>query len=380
MPRRPLDILNLSVLVLLLLMTLGFAAAGRLPNWGPAAVRYSVLIGLMFVLVRCERTAWGGRFGTLLTNLYPLPVIAEVFNSLQPLITALGMPNQDAALIAIDRALLGGWDATVWTWQFIRPWLNDLMHVSYCTYYVFPIVVGLAVWRRSPPRARRFIFAVVLAFYVSYAGYFLVPARGPRFAQWPAENVETRTTPVSRFIYDTLNEAEKTKDDVFPSGHNMITAVCLIAAWRFDRRLFWCLLPVGVLLAISTVYCRFHYVIDVIAGIGLAFVTLPLANAIYDRWERRRGEPTGVDLMPAAIKEPRGLATTLGWMPVCLTPPARTAGTSCKGCRRTRRAGGASSRCPPASSSPRTPSSRWPARGGASGRTAARRSPAGGAT
>ena len=300
MPRRPLDILNLSVLVLLLLMTLGFAAAGRLPNWGPAAVRYSVLIGLMFVLVRCERTAWGGRFGTLLTNLYPLPVIAEVFNSLQPLITALGMPNQDAALIAIDRALLGGWDATVWTWQFIRPWLNDLMHVSYCTYYVFPIVVGLAVWRRSPPRARRFIFAVVLAFYVSYVGYFLVPARGPRFAQWPPENVETRTTPVSRFIYDTLNEAEKTKDDVFPSGHNMITAVCLIAAWRFDRRLFAALLPVGLLLAVATVYCRFHYVIDVIAGIGLAFVTLPLSNAVYDRWARRRGEPTGIDPMPGA--------------------------------------------------------------------------------
>jgi membrane-associated phospholipid phosphatase len=317
-PRRPLDILNLAVLILLLLMTFAFAAAGRMPDWRPSAVRYAVLIGLMFLIVWCVRKGWRGRAGQTLANFYPLLVIAEVFNSLQPLITALGVPNRDRALAAIDRALLGGWDATAWTAQFIRPWLNDLMHVSYCTYYVFPIVVGIAMWRRSPPRARRFIFAVVLAFYVSYAGYFLVPARGPRFAQWPQENVQTRTTPISRAIYDTLNEAEKTKDDVFPSGHNMITAVCLIAAWRFDRRLFAALLPVGVLLAISTVYCRFHYVIDVIAGIGLAFVTLPLANAIYDRWARRHpevvaagaGGPEGVasapDLAAAAPDPPSG--------------------------------------------------------------------------
>lgn len=294
-PRRPLDILNVSVLAVLLMMTFALAAAGRLPDWRPSAARYGLLVGLVFVIAWCERRSWRGRLGQVLVDFYPLLVIAEVFNSLQPLITAVGLPNRDAALIAIDRALLGGWDATVWTGRFVRPWLNDVMHVSYCTYYVFPVVVGAATWRRSPPRARRFIFAVALAFYVSYAGYFLVPARGPRFAQWPPDNVQTRTTPISRTIYDTLNEAEKTKDDVFPSGHNMITAVCLVAAWGFDRRVFWALLPVGFMLAVSTVYCRFHYVIDVVAGIGLAFVTLPLANAIYDRWARRRGMPTGTE-------------------------------------------------------------------------------------
>ena len=48
-------------------------------------------------------------------------------------------------------------------------------------------------------------------------------------------------------------------------------------------------LPVGLLLAAATIYCRYHYVVDVFAGFALAFVTLPLAYRLYDRWARRRG-------------------------------------------------------------------------------------------
>jgi membrane-associated phospholipid phosphatase len=69
----------------------------------------------------------------------------------------------------------------------------------------------------------------------------------------------------------------------------MVTTACLIGAWRSNRRLFWGLLPVGLLLAAATIYCRYHYVVDVIAGFALAFVTLPLAYRLYDRWARRRG-------------------------------------------------------------------------------------------
>jgi membrane-associated phospholipid phosphatase len=121
-----------------------------------------------------------------------------------------------------------------------------------------------------------------------------VPARGPRTAQAELYSVSTRTTPISRSIYDFLDKAEKTKDDVFPSGHNMITAVCLMAAYGFNRRIFWSLLPVGIMLAISTVYCRLHYVIDVIAGIALAFVTMPLGYRLYDWWmqDERASKPS----------------------------------------------------------------------------------------
>ena len=86
-------------------------------------------------------------------------------------------------------------------------------------------------------------------------------------------------TPLSRAIATTINELERTKFDVFPSGHTMITTVG--APGRLSPRAAGssgCLLPVAVGLILSTVYCRYHYVVDVLAGLILAFVSVPLGD------------------------------------------------------------------------------------------------------
>ncbi|HWC64673.1 MAG TPA: phosphatase PAP2 family protein, partial [Thermoanaerobaculia bacterium] len=85
-----------------------------------------------------------------------------------------------------------------------------------------------------------------------------------------------------RTISRKLNELEHTKDDAFPSGHTMITVFCLLVAWRDTRKLFRAWLPIATLLVVSTIYCRFHYVVDVLAGLSLAFLALPLGERFYE--------------------------------------------------------------------------------------------------
>jgi membrane-associated phospholipid phosphatase len=191
-------------------------------------------------------------------------------------------------LIAADRALLGG-DPTVWLQRFLRPALTDLFFVSYLSYYFIAIALGIVIWRRSAPMARRFIFTLSLSYVLSYAGYFAVPALGPRVALASRHTVPLETTAVSRAISSTLDELEHTKLDVFPSGHTMIAVVVLIVAWQRARDTFWWLLPVAICLVISTVYCRFHYVVDTLAGALLAAVTVPLGDRLYDRLTERPG-------------------------------------------------------------------------------------------
>ncbi|HVG36479.1 MAG TPA: phosphatase PAP2 family protein, partial [Thermoplasmata archaeon] len=70
-------------------------------------------------------------------------------------------------------------------------------------------------------------------------------------------------------------------------GHTMITTAVLIVAWRRAWKLFWWLLPAATLLIFSTMYCRYHYLVDVIAGIVLAFATVPVGDWLYDRLTRR---------------------------------------------------------------------------------------------
>jgi membrane-associated phospholipid phosphatase len=67
----------------------------------------------------------------------------------------------------------------------------------------------------------------------------------------------------------------------------MIATAVLVVAWRRFRKLFWLLLPVAFLLILSTMYCRYHYLVDVLAGVVLAFVTVPLGDRLYDRLSAR---------------------------------------------------------------------------------------------
>ncbi len=181
-----------------------------------------------------------------------------------------------------DRALFGV-DVTIWAERFVTPFRNDLFAAAYTTYYFLALTLGGLLFALRRADARRFFFTVVLAYHVSYAGYFVIPGLGPRVTLADRQRVSVHDTPISRAIDDTLNKMEQTKYDVFPSGHTMIAVVVLIVAFQRLRPAFWFLLPVATGLVISTIYCRYHYAIDVIAGIALAAVTVPIGDRLYDR-------------------------------------------------------------------------------------------------
>ncbi len=58
----------------------------------------------------------------------------------------------------------------------------------------------------------------------------------------------------------------------------MISLVSLILVWRSARRLLPVLVPVVVLMILSTVALRFHFVIDVTAGALLAWPSVRLCD------------------------------------------------------------------------------------------------------
>jgi membrane-associated phospholipid phosphatase len=68
----------------------------------------------------------------------------------------------------------------------------------------------------------------------------------------------------------------------------MISVAVLLVAWKRSRKTFWFLLPVATGLIISTVYCRYHYVIDLIAGATLACISVPIGDRFYDRLVKSR--------------------------------------------------------------------------------------------
>lgn len=297
---RPTEAIHAAALVVLTALTL--ALRHRLADPGGLLLRYVALAGILAVVtLMAPREDERPGLVAVLLDFYPAVFLPVLFNMLEPLIAALRGRARDDLLIAADRALFGV-DVTVWLERFTRPWLNDVFYMFYATYYFLALALGLVLWLRDRPAARRFVFTLMVVYYVSYAGYFAVPALGPRFSQASLYTVSLTGTPISRFINDSINSLEKTKFDVFPSGHTMVSVAVLLVAWKRARDVFGWLLPIATGLIVSTVYCRFHYVVDVIAGAALAFVTVPLGDGLYDRMILR---PWSIPSLPQAPKPRR---------------------------------------------------------------------------
>ena len=68
----------------------------------------------------------------------------------------------------------------------------------------------------------------------------------------------------------------ETDGAAFPSSHVAIALVTVYFSFCYLRRIRWFHLVMAILLCLSTVYCRYHYAVDVLGGALTAAVLLPL--------------------------------------------------------------------------------------------------------
>jgi len=293
---RPTEAIHFGATAILAGMTV--LLRHRLADPGGMLLRYGALaLALLWIAVLARREATLPRALSVLIDFYPVAFLPIIFNTLEPLIEAARGGARDEILAAADRALFGV-DVTVWLQRVARPAVNDVFFLLYSTYYFLALALGVLLWIRDRETARRFIFSLMLVYYVSYAGYFFVPALGPRFAQASRYAVSLTGSPIARGISDTINGLEKTKFDVFPSGHTMVAVAVLMVAWKRARDAFRYFLPLALGLIVSTVYCRYHYAVDAIAGAALAIVAVPVGDWVYDR-AAGRTKLVGAGLLPA---------------------------------------------------------------------------------
>lgn len=198
-----------------------------------------------------------------------------IFNSLGDIIPFIRQHYYDDVLIRMDYQLFAA-HPTVWMERFNNAWLTALFQIAYISYYCMPIALGTSLLIKDKQEEfETAVFTIVLCFYLSYIGYVLFPAVGPRFMLKHLQTADLRTGPMTLWIQQILNSLEHNKTDAFPSGHTAVGLVSLYYAGKYKERvLFRILVPAVSALIVSTVYLRYHYVIDVIAGILLAALTI----------------------------------------------------------------------------------------------------------
>jgi membrane-associated phospholipid phosphatase len=276
---RPSDLLTLSFLVLLACLAVFSASVN--PSWAMLLATYAALTILTLAAAVYRTKTGSAKSGFHLSVVVTVLTVLYIFNSLGALIAGLHATTYDARLIAVDHAIFGV-HPTVWMERLINPLLTGLLQFAYISYYFIPLSLGIVLIVRGRfGEFEEVLFGILLCFYLSYVGYLLVPAIGPRFTLSHLQTGDLQVSPFIATIQDALNRLEKNKTDAFPSGHTAVSLMSLFYAWKVrEKKLFAGLIPVVTGLIISTVYLRYHYVIDVIAGIALTVLTIALAPGL----------------------------------------------------------------------------------------------------
>ena len=105
---------------------------------------------------------------------------------------------QSLALLAACLVLWGGKPLPAWFHYEAHPALTDLL--AACYFAFFPIVLGgvaYYAWRRSEPSAARFYNGLIGIYLAGLAGYLLLPAAGPAFTTLPDQGAGGILAPVT---------------------------------------------------------------------------------------------------------------------------------------------------------------------------------------
>lgn len=187
-------------------------------------------------------------------------------------------------------SMVQGWEARVFGEQLSftaarrwpHRWLSELLHLGYFSYYFVVPAAALAVWRRAGDRGlERAAVTVGLAFFLCYVVFAVFPVAGPRYEFVRIEG-PAAGGPVFELVHGVL-EAGSSKGTAFPSSHVAAATAALLAARRDARRWFWFLVVPVALLTVGTVYGRFHYAVDAVAGLAVAVAAYAGTPALVRR-------------------------------------------------------------------------------------------------
>ncbi len=265
--------------------------------WENAALHAGLALLVWFLppLMRASgRTVW-----RLLGEIY-LPLIFPLFYSEMQYLGLIYFPFEgslDPALISVEERLFGCQPSVVWSRAWPWPWFHELMEFAYFTYY---FLAAAYVWllMRSPTdrpeqrwdALRDFVRDLSVTMLICYTFYTLFPAWGPKYFRLGF--VEVPGGPFTA-IMRHIHEKGAILGAAFPSSHVAASLIPWWHTWRRFPRHRWWMTALFVLLCMSTVYNRYHYVVDVLAGLLLGALVMYAGARLGDtardrlRWRRR---------------------------------------------------------------------------------------------
>ncbi|HYL20918.1 MAG TPA: phosphatase PAP2 family protein [Gemmatimonadales bacterium] len=262
------DVVTLLYVVIATAAVLAFSGADH-AGWYWLLTAHALIVVLVLLAPAARRAGPLGRF---VGDWYPMLLLGGLYAEVGVVNVDLGYQH-DLLIQRLEQWVFGSQLSYRWIREMPNPLLSWLLHTCYLAYYAILYASPLGLWisgRRDA--ARRTIFAVMVTFYLCYVFFLFFPVAGPRYAFDLAHNVATEVWPAR--LAQWLLDRGDSWGAAFPSSHVAAAVVACVCALRYWRPLGLVLAPLTLGLVLSVVYGQFHYAVDAVAGLIVAFAVL----------------------------------------------------------------------------------------------------------
>ena len=296
-----------------LVVMLAALCLGRGPNRSACILRVSADLGaFLFVLalVRGPVLRPATAASSLLYRTAVIGTLLSSFFQLREILPAVAPWSVDGRIYQLDLRVFGV-EPSVYLDRFVTESTTEWFAFFYFLYFLILCVhvLPMVYWNRDTQLLGRFATGTLMMFLSAHLLYMLVPGYGPYWYLKDSFHHDLVGGPFWHLVRETV-DAGGAQKDIFPSLHTAAPTFLAIFSFR-HRKLYpfkytW---PVVAFLAtqiiLATMFLRWHYLIDIVAGLTLATTASLLGQHIAD-WERAKRERLGLQPVWSPLAFPRG--------------------------------------------------------------------------
>ena len=285
----------LAVVGMLILLFHGDAV----PSWAWLAGGHVIAMALIHSLIGLGAARREGTLLGWLRHFYPLLLYLALYRETAVLNQMFYSGYLDGDFMRWEERLFGMQPSLVLMQRWPYVWLSEILYGAYFSYYLMIAGVAVILYARHRAAFSQYMTVISLIFYLCYLGYILLPVVGPRaffetglapFGEpgWPIVSppVFPEAIRAGPFfgIMEILYRHFEGPGAAFPSSHVAAALGTVYFSFRFLPQIRWVHAVLVVLLCVATVYCRYHYVLDVVAGVVTATILIPMGNRLHQRF------------------------------------------------------------------------------------------------
>ncbi len=272
---------KITILLVIINIILTIIGGSRIENRFFYLILFLMIPVILFLLIKYQQKS---RIVHILRDWYPI-FLFGLFFEFSSVINRVFIPEYlDLFFQKLDFLIFGYQPAIEWGMSFDNFLIQEIMHFGYFSYYLVLPGIGVYLYlQKDKQDYHKYLFLICFIFYSCYLIFNFLPVIGGRY--WKQTLYLTQIyryglfTRIMAWIYNITPHW----GSAFPSSHIAVMTAANIYLFRLKKTTGLLFIPLTILLSLSTVYCHYHYFVDLISGIMFGVIMYVVGIKIYSK-------------------------------------------------------------------------------------------------